>query len=288
MQWFALSVFLVFAAVSCSNGVAVDQVASSEPVYDAVAVDQAGSSEPVYLPRHGGPLWVNHGADDVYGELFWSNGCLRIRYADANNIDRISDGLLLVWPSGFGMVVRGGVRQVLDDEGTVVASAGEMARISGRFEWSEPDQGTGWEWDGDSSEFCVGPYWVVGDEVSVGKSLRGDESNSSIFFPRMVHQRGEVIMLQALLEGRLVLRDNCLRVVPTDWPGEYLIIWPPGFAVESDGEHVVVVNGGGNRMALVGEPVRLSGGFSSSKHVDRADAPCPGEYFKAYSVVLER
>ena len=283
LGWFAIVVFLVFAAVSCSDGVAVDQGVLNEPVDDAVVVDQAVSSEPVDLPSHGGPLRVNHGASYVYGGLFWSNGCVRIRYVDANNRDRITEGLLLIWPSGFGVVVNDGVTQVVDDQGAVVASAGEMARISGRFAWSEPDQGAGWEWDGELSELCAGPYWVVGDEVSVGASLSGGESDSSIYFPRMVHQRGEVVMLQASLEGRLVLRDNCLRVVPPDWlgPEDYLIIWPPGFAVESDGEDVVVVNGGGNRMVLVGEPVRLGGGFSSS---NRADATCPGEYFNAYTV----
>ena len=62
MGWFAIVVFLVFAAVSCSDGVAVDQGVLNEPVDDAVVVDQAVSSEPVDLPSHGGPLRVNHGA----------------------------------------------------------------------------------------------------------------------------------------------------------------------------------------------------------------------------------
>ena len=51
MGWFAIVVFLVFAAVSCSDGVAVDQGVLNEPVDDAVVVDQAVSSEPVDLAK---------------------------------------------------------------------------------------------------------------------------------------------------------------------------------------------------------------------------------------------
>ena len=71
---------------------------------------------------------------------------MRVTYVDADYGDRIPDGLLLVWPAGFGWAVDQGVVRVLDGEGPVVANVENTARIVGRLTWSVPEgvrRGTG-------------------------------------------------------------------------------------------------------------------------------------------------
>ena len=84
------------------------------------------------------------------------------------------------------------------------------------------------------------------------------------------------------VEGRLALRGRCLLLEVPYPPGEYFVVWPPGFNIQMMGDDFFVLNGGGSVIAKVGDDVMLGG--NSGK--EGADYPgeCQGAYFKAYSV----
>ena len=83
---------------------------------------------------------------------------------------------------------------------------------------------------------------------------------SEIFFPRLQHQRGPIMSMAALLEGRLGLRESCLRVV-TPWePDGSVVVWPQGFRVKIVESEVAIANGGGSVVAWVGDGIALGGG----------------------------
>ena len=87
------------------------------------------------------------------------------------------------------------------------------------------------------------------------------------------------------MKGQLVLRGDCLRVVAAHSLDEYLIVWPPGFAVKDEGDEVAVVNGGGNVLALEGHEVVLGGGYGREKEDYPGARTCPSRYFVAYAVL---
>lgn len=111
----------------------------------------------------------------------------------------------------------------------------------------------------------------------------GDES---VFFPRQNFLPNAY--MEALLEGRLVMEDGCLRVDGT-YAG-VVPVWPMGFSLRSEGVRLVIV--GNDRQPgvrlHVGGDVRMGGGYLSAENVQRWVDPavyeqlvvqCPGEYF---------
>jgi hypothetical protein len=84
------------------------------------------------------------------------------------------------------------------------------------------------------------------------------------------------------MKGRLTLRGRCLLLETAHSPGEYFVVWPPGFKVHRTGDDLLVLNGGGSVIAKVGDHVTL-GGRSGKEGADYSDE-CPGAYFQAYSV----
>lgn len=116
----------------------------------------------------------------------------------------------------------------------------------------------------------------------------GDEApdtmaaQQSIAFPRQ--SPGREATYEALVEGRLVLEDGCLRV---DTPGgeSYLVLWPPRAELHRDPTRVT--DPGTGASAEVGEPVRLSGGEVSLRPLvlERLENPpperCGGPYWLA-------
>ena len=214
-------------------------------------------AQPV-IPRHGGPVLVNHGNNYVYGDLSWSGDCLRISYSDHVDRYRTRDGLLLVWPAGFDVQLSGDVVEVVGADGSVVAAVGQTLRVSGK---RVPDKSAAvdeWDWDGGDGRHCAGPYWLVGDEVTtILTRASGVASDDGIVFPRIGHQRGPIVSPLAGVPGRLMLHGRCL-LLEVPWPpGEYLVVWPPGFRVQDIGDDLFVLNGGGNVIVRVGDEVTL-------------------------------
>ena len=107
------------------------------------------------------------------------------------------------------------------------------------------------------------------------------EQIDGIFLSRPYDQRGRIISPQAGLKGRLTLRGGGLLVETPYFPGEYLVVCPPGFNVRRTGDGLSALNGGGNVIAQVGDDVMLGGSSRAGTH---CPGECPGAYFKAYSV----
>jgi len=95
----------------------------------------------------------------LVGELVIEDGCLRV------------DDDLLVWPHGFSLSIEGEVIQVIDDTGQPIARVGDKVEVSGgEVGTSELPEGYLSEISAQlPSDRCLGPYWIIGEEISVIK-----------------------------------------------------------------------------------------------------------------------
>ena len=235
------------------------------------------------FPRHDEAIPPNRGKQYVYGGLPLSDNCLRISYFDQSDPGGIRYGLLVVWPAGFDASNTEGAVEVTGADGAVVAAVGQTLRLSGKKVSRQSAAVDGWRWYGEDAERCGGPFWLVGDEVTaVGAGPTGTPVADDIVFPRLIHQRGPIVSPLEAMKGRLMLRGRCLLLETAHSPGEYFVVWPPGFNVHRTGDDLLVLNGGGSVIAKVGDHVTL-GGRSVEDGLDHSDE-CPGAYFIAYSV----
>lgn len=111
-------------------------------------------------------------------------------------------------------------------------------------------------------------------------------SKSPSYFPV---QKAGMNTMEALLEGvRLELDDNgCLRVKYFD--DNYLLIWPHGFSIRTEGEEIQVIDDNGQVVACVGDKINVGGGeFPGEKareYIEESivEQPlpddCPGPYW---------
>lgn len=259
-------------------------VVNSDDVVPSPEDEPAASTDQVTLPRHHEPPVINSGDEYVFGEVLRPGRCLRVSYTDQTDPELTRRGLLVVWPPGFRAQVSDDGVRVVDPAGHVLAKTGDTVRLSGRKVSDDPGHAPQLDWDGEPAVDCPGPYWLVGDEVSAGvPRYPSDSADSVIFFPRLAHQHGPILSMAALLEGRLELQGECLRVVPPWEPEGFVIVWPPGFGVEAQDEKLVVINGGGSVIARVGGDVALGGGQPPRKMFP-VDSRCPGEIWNAMSV----
>ena len=280
------SLLVGLAAVALVTSCGNDAVVSPAPAVETPSLVgsgvEGGSSEPVF-PRHGEPVLINRGNYYVYGELSLSGDCLRISYVDQVDREATRDGLLLVWPEGFDVRANGDVAEVIGADGGVAAAVGQTLRVSGKRVPDNLATVDEWDWHGGDVGHCAGPFWLVGDEVTAMMPKASDvASDDDIFFPRLSHQRGSIVSTSAGVEGRLALRGRCLLLEVPHPPGEYFVVWPPGFNVQMMGDDFFVLNGGGSVIAKVGDDVML-GGNSGTEGANYSDE-CQGAYFKAYSV----
>ena len=279
-----LTAVLLGGAVSCSRDTSV---ADFEAVEHAIlevkkTPDPVGVGVSGFL-RHHEDGFVNYGSDYIYGDLFMAHGCMRISYL---GYDAPADarGFMVVWPASVGLVAVEGVVFVIDRNGEVLATSGKTVRLSGR---SSSARGEAWDWVSGDGAPCLGPYWMVGDEVSGGDALAVDASRPWVFFPRLRDVLGPKGHPEALLEGELLQSGRCLLVAADNLPGRYLVVWPPGFSAERDDRGVAVLNGGGNVVVRVGDHIAL-GGYSPDAVDYPGNEDCPGRYFYGYQVTPGR
>ena len=275
-----LTAVLLGGAVSCSRDTSV---ADFEAVEHAIlevkkTPDPVGVGVSGFL-RHHEDGFVNYGIDYIYGDLFMAYGCMRISYV---GYDAPADarGFMVVWPASGGLVAVEEVVFVIDRNGEVLATSGESVRLSGR---SSSARGEAWDWVSGDGAPCLGPYWIVGDEVSGEDALEVDASRPWVFFPRLKDVRGPKGYPEALLEGELLQSGRCLLVSADNLAGRYLVVWPPGFSAEQDDRGVSVLNGGGNVVARVGDHIAL-GGYSPDAVDYQGNEDCLGRYFYGYQV----
>ena len=101
------------------------------------------------------------------------------------------------------------------------------------------------------------------------------------FFPQ---QRDEPNgSMEALLVGELVLVDGCLRV--NDSSGNsYLLVWPQGFSLRTEGNVIQVVDSTGRSVAQVGDNLEVGGGevpagWAGELSAQPLPSGCPGPYW---------
>jgi hypothetical protein len=77
-------------------------------------------------------------------------------------------------------------------------------------------------------------------------------SSSASSFPV---QKAGLSKMESLMEGRLEMDDNgCLRV------DNYLIIWPHGFLLRTEGEVIQIIDENGQIFARIGDVIKIGGG----------------------------
>ena len=105
-----------------------------------------------------------------------------------------------------------------------------------------------------------------------------------VAFPRQGPVEGPRVVMQALLIGRLVLVDGCLRIESVHGEESLLPIWPPEFGLAAEGDGIQVLDGEGRVVARVGEEVYMGGGGGSAEGLaecvrEQLPAACGGPYW---------
>jgi hypothetical protein len=93
-----------------------------------------------------------------FGTLVVVDDCLRL------NDDESDTSWLLIWPPDFTLNTENDVIQILNGEGKVTAHVGDKVRVDGGEVWSFSLFNESMQEKLPSH--CLGPYWIVGFEVS--------------------------------------------------------------------------------------------------------------------------
>ena len=200
------------------------------------------------------------------GELVLDGRCLRIQgNAELSDRDNFVPSFLLIWPEGFSWTRIEDSVVVVDRTGQKVARVGDYVRLSGDGVHSERHRGR--QVAQSIADSCDGPFYLVGDDITV---IEADEpemiqiADSDVYFRRQKTQEVGFTPLPDTADGYwptsepLALEDDCVLLVYPD--GEkYVPIWPPGFTAHLENGVLEVRNGGGRKIARVGERLRIRG-----------------------------
>ena len=200
-------------------------------------------------------------------------GCLRARGGEGRSPGSgPAPSFLLIWPDGFTWIEDRGNVSISDLSGLHVARVGDTVRFSGRV--VDADSDFALEIASGTAGSCVGPYYIVGDEVSA----IGQNEPEKLSVPRSTlhFQRSKTRMLTTdmvvTLEGfsdpmELELHGDCLLVSSAAKPSDRnLVVWPAGFHPHVGDDGVLEVrNGGGRTVAHVGDRLYLRGRKSAAE-----------------------
>jgi len=96
----------------------------------------------------------------------------------------------------------------------------------------------------------------------------------------------EPTRLTALLFGKLVQVEDCLRVNEVNSEASYLLAWPPDLVVHMEEDTIQILDEGGKKIVLhIGEMVRISGGevhsieYLGERVQQKLPANCSGPYW---------
>ena len=208
------------------------------------------------------------------------DGCLR---GLGHDLNEPNPSYLLVWPVGFELYEEGDSVGVRDRTGAVVVSVGEEVRVSGRVISSDSDHARRVEKSVPAE--CVGPYYMVGDDVTV---IGPDEqteftvpNSDVVFLRRKTWQRAATVAVPAVGytgPGQMVMDGDCLLMIwkRGDDERRHVILWPPGFYPHLEDGVIEVRNGGGRRVARVGGMLKMTllaaGGGGSGGYIPECDA----------------
>ena len=125
------------------------------------------------------------------------------------------------------------------------------------------------------------------DTPTPGAASRSSGS-SPPHFPQM--REGAInIVMEALLEGELVLENGCIRA-KSKGGADRLLIWPERFKLSVDGRDIRISDDSGVSLS-VGEEIRIGGGEKKLAYVQLVvEQPlpndCPGPYWIVGEVPL--
>lgn len=111
----------------------------------------------------------------------------------------------------------------------------------------------------------------------------------AFFFPQL--RARSTMFMTALLQGRLVMVNGCLRVVTANDPQGNLILWQPDYFPTLKESGIEILDRNGQVAARVGEPISLGGGgvplSEDTTRQLRVPIPstCAGPYFLMGSIV---
>lgn len=204
----------------------------------------------------------------------------------------------------FRQYVQGGSLEDIVEMRTVKATLSELQQAQAVTMATLAEVGSGANTGLNVRENCVEVY--VADEVAFEEKLEAAGASlpdtvcvvpvgpyaeasaldlpSGLIFPRQDPPEGELVEMAALLIGRLVEEQGCLRIVADEGSG-HLVIWPYDHtvAVEADGT-IAIRDGNGTVVARVGDLVRMGGGESPSIQSETVRAnlgTCEGPYWFA-------
>ncbi len=137
-----------------------------------------------------------------------------------------------------------------------------------------------------------GPTDLVPQQGPDGEPISGSESGPTIFFPKQKPVEGEREVMTAELIGELAVIEGCLRIASFSGSNtDYLLVWPPDFRLNTEGDGIQVLNGDGQVAARVGEEVYMGGGKIGYVHrldeyvVRQLPPGCTGPYWIVGDVV---
>jgi hypothetical protein len=113
----------------------------------------------------------------------------------------------------------------------------------------------------------------------------------AFFFPQL--RARSATFMTALLQGRLVMVNGCLRVVTSYEPQGNLILWQPDYFPTLKDSGIEILNRDGQVVARAGEPISLGGGgVDLSENITRQlrvpiPSTCAGPYFLMGSIVSQ-
>lgn len=119
-------------------------------------------------------------------------------------------------------------------------------------------------------------------ETTLTTIITPSAPESDIFFPQLSPVEGTRETMTADLFGQLVLVDSCLRVNNVSEVDNsvtsVLLVWPPEFRLNVEGDVVQILDGTGQIVARIGDQIWTGGGGFGD--AEGYLGPCPGPVFE--------
>ena len=217
----------------------------------------------------------------VAGRLVREGPCLRLDVGEPASY-------VVVWPAGTTASAAPDGRSAARLATGLVAAEGDLVTGGGGFGGGRdapvrPSE----EYEVQVPAACPGPLVVLVPVThAVPTGPVDPAATGGLYFPR---RAGPGPSASARLGGRLVRRDSCLYVEAEGWDETYLVVWPVGAVLETDGSVRVrdLRDVRGEAAVAVGDRVVLGGREAGREEDGDLDAPlpgaCPGPVWRAGS-----
>jgi hypothetical protein len=127
--------------------------------------------------------------------------------------------------------------------------------------------------------------------ISTSFACKENSVNILSSVPYFPVQKAGMDRMEAILEGKLELDNGCLRI--KYFNDNYLLIWPYGFSLHTEGEEIQVIDENGQVFASVGDKIRVGGGEMKGENASELiekyyiETPLPEDCQGPYWVIGE-